>query len=98
MEYQEKDIAKTKEKAHQHSDELGQNLYLILGFANLIKKVFTKKTTIPYRDIGIICGALAYFLMPFDIIPDFLPGGLIDDLCVIILAYKTISDFTRNKI
>jgi uncharacterized membrane protein YkvA (DUF1232 family) len=47
-------------------------------------------------------GALAYFILPFDIIPDFLVGlGYTDDAAVLLAAYTTcktsITDDHRAK-
>ena len=37
-------------------------------------------------------GALGYFIMPFDIIPDFFPGiGHLDDAAVMLLALRLVS-------
>jgi uncharacterized membrane protein YkvA (DUF1232 family) len=35
--------------------------------------------------------ALLYFISPFDLIPDFLPGGYLDDLAVLLLALMTVA-------
>ncbi|MBQ9661014.1 MAG: DUF1232 domain-containing protein [Bacteroidales bacterium] len=42
------------------------------------------------KDKGIILGALGYFLLPFDLVPDFLPGvGYTDDIAALAYAvYK----------
>jgi uncharacterized membrane protein YkvA (DUF1232 family) len=42
------------------------------------------------KDKGIILGALGYFLLPFDIVPDFIPGiGYTDDIAALSFAiYK----------
>ena len=42
------------------------------------------------KDKGIILGALGYFLLPFDMLPDFLPGvGYTDDIAALAFAiYK----------
>jgi len=47
-----------------------------------------------------IAGALAYAVLPTDIIPDFIPGiGFVDDVFVIGVVMKNISDeITRYKI
>ena len=42
------------------------------------------------KDKGIILGALGYFLLPFDLMPDFCPGvGYTDDIAALAFAvYK----------
>jgi uncharacterized membrane protein YkvA (DUF1232 family) len=46
----------------------------------------------PLRTKGILLAALAYFIMPIDIVPDFLLGlGFTDDMTVLITAISLIS-------
>jgi len=41
----------------------------------------------------ILLGALAYFVMPIDVVPDFLPFfGFADDAALLAAALKTVSD------
>ena len=43
-------------------------------------------------------GALAYFIMPADVIPDFIAGlGYTDDAAVLIAAIKAIRDHLRPE-
>jgi uncharacterized membrane protein YkvA (DUF1232 family) len=45
----------------------------------------------PLRARGILLAALAYFVMPIDVIPDFLLGlGFTDDLTVLLTAYGVV--------
>lgn len=45
----------------------------------------------PTRVKAILLGALAYFVLPFDAIPDMLVGlGFTDDLAVIIAAIRAV--------
>jgi len=46
---------------------------------------------IPWKTIALATGALAYFLDPFDLVPDFLPAvGYVDDVTVIGLVVASI--------
>jgi len=46
----------------------------------------------PVKAKGILIGALAYFVLPVDIIPDMLLGlGFTDDLAVLLAAYKVVT-------
>lgn len=46
---------------------------------------------VPWRSVIMIVGALLYFLMPVDVIPDFFPGaGYIDDFSVILFVFNSI--------
>ncbi len=49
----------------------------------------------PLKVKGTLFGALAYFILPFDIIPDFIVGlGFTDDLAVLVTAMTLV----RNHI
>lgn len=39
---------------------------------------------------SVIIGALIYFISPIDAIPDFLPGGYVDDIAVLLGASSTV--------
>lgn len=41
-------------------------------------------------DKAVIAGAIAYFILPTDLIPDFLPGGYVDDASVVAAAVAKI--------
>lgn len=46
----------------------------------------------PSRVKGILFAALAYFVMPFDVIPDFIAGiGFTDDAAVLAMAIGIVS-------
>ncbi len=52
----------------------------------------------PLRARGLLFGALAYFIMPFDVIPDFILGlGFTDDMAVIVAAVTAIRSHMRPE-
>ena len=52
----------------------------------------------PSRAKAIIIGALGYFVLPLDIIPDIIPGaGYTDDLGGLVLALATVAAYIRSE-
>lgn len=45
----------------------------------------------------IITGSLAYFILPYDAIPDLLPGGYVDDLGVLAAAVGMVSAHIKDE-
>jgi len=69
-------------------------IYQVLLLYNILKHEDT-----PIADKGIVIGALAYFILPVDMIPDFLiPIGYTDDLGVLIAALKQVSGNLNDNI
>ncbi len=54
---------------------------------------------IPKKTIILIVTALLYFISPIDLIPDWLPGGFIDDAALITWVLQSVnSDIQKFKI
>jgi uncharacterized membrane protein YkvA (DUF1232 family) len=54
--------------------------------------------TTPTRVKGVLLAALAYFVMPFDLIPDFLPViGFTDDAAVLAIAFGLVSKSIKPR-
>lgn len=52
----------------------------------------------PVKAKGILIGALAYFILPIDTIPDVLLGlGFTDDLAVLITAFNVVRVHVREE-
>ncbi len=57
---------------------------------------FDPKT--PLRTRGILLGALAYFVLPFDVLPDFVALiGFSDDIAVLTAAFAAISGQIKEE-
>jgi len=72
-----------------------------LSFINDLKLLFEMITDKNYslspQTYAVIAGALAYVVLPFDVIPDFLPGiGFIDDAFVIATVMKQLKEEIEN--
>ena len=81
-------LAASKEKLNSLHFEnskfsrLGNNLRIMI---RMIQAYFNGTyRELPWKSILAIVGGLVYFMMPFDLIPDFIPiTGLLDDFTVI---------------
>lgn len=81
--------AMKKAKKKGPFEEMWDKLQLLFG----IIKDWTsgRYTEIPTGSIVMIIIALLYFVSPIDLIPDFIPGGLIDDAFVLGMVIKQVS-------
>jgi uncharacterized membrane protein YkvA (DUF1232 family) len=52
----------------------------------------------PLHVKAVLLGALAYFVLPFDVIPDFIAGlGYTDDAAVLFAAIKAVSSYVTDE-
>lgn len=97
--YHAKDIKKyatnfDQTKAVKHYPKL-KNTGFGDKFKTILKMVGDKEFSIDPKTKLIYVGALAYIVMPFDAVPDYIPGlGLLDDAAVI----KIVWDSSINEI
>lgn len=61
----------------------------VVYLALLLYYTSTASST-PYDKKLAIWGALAYLILPMDLIPDFLPGGYVDDMGAMYAVYETV--------
>lgn len=77
-------------------EEIRDNLQLLFGIVR--DWISGDYKDIPVGSIIAIIIGLLYFVSPVDIIPDFIPGGLIDDAVVLGLVIKQVkSDLDKYK-
>jgi uncharacterized membrane protein YkvA (DUF1232 family) len=67
--------------------KLGKKIGLKLIYYVLILFYILQEPTVPAKIKAVITGALGYFIFPFDIFPDSMPGiGYVDDMATITAA------------
>jgi uncharacterized membrane protein YkvA (DUF1232 family) len=72
----------------------------LTAFFRLLRSWVTGRyKEVPWRTIVLIVGAIAYFVSPIDVIPDWIPlAGFIDDLYVLRLVVRaTRTDVQRYR-
>lgn len=58
-----------------------------------------KSPRVSWEQKSIILGALGYFILPIDLIPDFIPiAGFTDDLSALITAYAAVKSCITPEI
>lgn len=71
----------------EYASEMGKN-----AVSYALKLYYSLKSDkVGVADKAFIIAALGYLIMPFDLLPDFLPGGFVDDISVMLAALKAIS-------
>lgn len=56
-----------------------------------------KDPAVPVTAKTKIIGALGYFILPLDLIPDWLPGGYADDLTALLWALKQMTGYITSE-
>lgn len=63
-----------------------------VAYAALLLYYTLTESDIPKESKMIILGALGYFILPLDLIPDFIPiAGFTDDLSALVIAIITVT-------
>ena len=78
------------EKLFAKIGEVAKKAGLKVIYAALLLYYAMFDKEVPMTDKAIVIGALGYFILPLDFIPDFFPGGYVDDAGALALAVKSI--------
>ena len=74
-----------------------KDLSFIEDMKLLFEMITDKNYPVSAKTYAIIAGALAYVVLPFDVIPDFLPGvGFIDDAFIITMVVNQLKEEIEN--
>ena len=67
------------------------------SYALILYYVLQKKE-VPFKDKMLITGCLGYFILPIDLIPDFIPiAGYTDDVAGMIFAIRKCMDYVDDE-
>ena len=98
--YSEEDAEKVMENQPK-IEQLMQNETLrkylddVRLYFQMLADIFTRKyKQVPVGTIAAIVGTLLYVLSPVDLIPDFLPGGFVDDAGIVAMCLS----FTKRDL
>ncbi|MCC6797196.1 MAG: DUF1232 domain-containing protein [Candidatus Hydrogenedentes bacterium] len=86
-------------KARRHRGALGQTVDDVLALARMLRNYARRRyTNVPWKSIAMVSAALFYFLAPIDMIPDFLFGGFVDDVGLLLAVIRQVkSDVDAYK-
>lgn len=102
------DVIENSEKYSKHFDEdsffnkiltYGKSAGVKVVFAALLLFYAVKSDKMPMKDKAIVFGALGYFILPIDLIPDFIPLiGYGDDFAVLFATVRMISGYIDAQV
>lgn len=82
-------LAKLKLKEDDFKGILGT----LKTFIRMVRAYRSGQYEIPWITIVMVVAALLYFVMPLDVLPDFIPiTGYVDDFAVIMTIYKKFKE------
>lgn len=97
------DVIENSENYSKHYDEnsffdkiltYGKKAGIKVVFAALLLFYAVKSDKMPLKDKAIVFGALGYFILPIDLIPDFIPViGYGDDFAVLYATMRMIAGY-----
>ena len=85
------DAVKKAKSYEKNSGPLGEVWSYLTALVRLLKAYIRREyRDIPWGSMVLVIVAIIYFVSPLDLIPDILPGGLIDDAAVIAVVVAQI--------
>lgn len=94
-------LTKAQNKVAKHkSGRIGELMDLILACFRLLKCYATGEyRDISFESLALILASIIYFVMPFDVLPDFLVGmGLLDDAALLGWMLRSVADDIKRFI
>ena len=89
----------TDSKFWEKMKEVAKKVGLKVTSYALILYYVLQKDEVPLKDKIIITGALGYFILPVDLIPDFIPiAGYTDDVAGMLFSIKKCMNYVDDEI
>ena len=71
---------------------------LKVTYAVVLLYYVMKSPAVPLKTKGIIAGALGYFILPVDLVPDAIPvAGFTDDFAALVAVIKCVAEYTTPR-
>ncbi len=88
----------TQEKTGRIGGKVAEYLFVLPDFFVLVCRLAVDKR-VPAKQKLMVTGIIAYLIMPFDLIPDFIPViGYVDDLVLAVLGLNLILNELEPKV
>lgn len=88
----------TGQKTGKAGGKLSEYLFMLPDFFILLTRLMMDKR-VPTKRKLMVGGIVAYMMMPFDIIPDFIPIiGHVDDLVLVVMGLNMVLNDTDPKV
>lgn len=78
------------DKAWSMVQQLGNRISDFKLLLNMAQDSIKGKFKMSSQSIAVLAAGIIYVIMPVDLIPDFLPGGLVDDAAVIGIVLQSL--------
>jgi len=91
-------LKEAEEKARKNPGVISAQLQDLATLLRMVRAYFSRDyREMPWESIALAIGAIAYFVSPVDLIPDFLPvAGYVDDAAVIAFVIASASNDLQN--
>lgn len=84
---------------HEKIKKIGRKIGIKLLCYVLALHQILKEENIPLTEKSMIIGALGYFILPIDVIPDFMLGvGYTDDILMVYSVLSKVKKYTNEDI
>ena len=91
-------LQEAEEKARNNPGPISAQIRDLATLLRMVRAYFSKEyRDIPWETIALAIGAIAYFVSPVDLIPDFVPvAGYVDDAAVIAFVIASATNDLHN--